>query len=124
MTIISNSAKEAVPAQPEASTTPVVEEPQFKKVAIAIAGKTYQVNCPTSEEEALRKSVSYINTFALNLKSDMPRIGQEDLLVLCCLNLYEKLQEQKASNNSELLLSQEADTLLDKIIKDAKSMLS
>lgn len=53
----------------------------------------------------------------------MPRIGQEDLLVLCCLNLYEKLQEQKTSNTNERLVSQEADSLLEKIIKDAKTMI-
>lgn len=121
MAINRNPSNNTAPVQSEA---PIVEEPQFKKVAIAIAGKTYYVNCPTSEEEALRTSVSYINTFALDLKSDMPRIGQEDLLVLCCLNLYEKLQEQKASNNSERLVSQEADSLLEKIIKDAKAMIS
>lgn len=124
MAINRNPSNNTAPVQSEAPTAPVVEEPKFKKVAIAIAGKTYYVNCPTSEEEALRTSVSYINTFALDLKSDMPRIGQEDLLVLCCLNLYEKLQEQKASNNSERLVSQEADSLLEKLIKDAKAMIS
>jgi cell division protein ZapA len=123
MTTTHAPSNEAAAKPSEATQAPIKEEIQFKKVAIAIAGKTYYVNCPANEEASLQASVSYINNFALSLKSDMPRIGQEDLLVLCCLNLYEKLQEQKTSNTNERLVSQEADTLLEKIIKDAKTMI-
>lgn len=122
MTIIQTTTNQATETS-EATNAPIAEDIPFKKVAIAIAGKTYYVNCPANEEASLHASVSYINNFALELKSDMPRIDQEDLLVLCCLNLYEKLQEQKTVITNERLVSQEADTLVKKLIKDAKSMI-
>ncbi|SNT70588.1 cell division protein ZapA [Psychrobacter sp. LV10R520-6] len=107
------------------SSTPATKtpEPQMKKVDIAIAGITYAIFCPINEEEELRSAVYYINNFVLDIKREAPNLGQENLLVLCCLNLYEKINAHKKTNEDQRHESKEADALLSKIMKDAQSVL-
>ena len=96
---------------------------EIKKVTIHIAGKSYSINCPANEEAELRAAVFYINNFVLDIKKDAPQLNQENLLVLCCLNLYEKIHEQQQSDSSQRQISKEADQLLNKILKDAESIV-
>lgn len=98
-------------------------EPQMKKVDIVIAGVTYQIYCPINEEAELRSAVYYINDFLLNIKREAPNLGQENLLVLCCLNLYEKIHAHKKTDNETAQASKHAEALLGKIMEEAKSIL-
>ncbi len=106
-----------------ANTKPTAPEPQMKKVDIVIAGVTYQIYCPVNEEAELRSAVYYINDFILNIKREAPNLGQENLLVLCCLNLYEKIHAHKKTNDETAQASKQAELLLSKIMKDAQSIL-
>lgn len=108
--------KQAAPAPEKKITT--------KKVDIVIAGNTYTINCPIDEENALHEAADYIHQFILELRKDAPHLSHEDLLVLCCLNLYEKIQEQKTINQQQQKEQQSASTILEKIIKDAKNILT
>ncbi|MEN2750159.1 cell division protein ZapA [Psychrobacter sp. FBL11] len=105
------------------SAKPATSEPEMKKVDIVIAGVTYQIYCPANEEAELRSAVYYINDFLLNIKKDAPNLSQENLLVLCCLNLYEKIHAHKKSDDETAQASKQAEALLSKIIKDAQSIL-
>lgn len=98
-------------------------EPQIKKVDVAIAGVTYPIFCPVHEQEELRAAVSYINDFALKLRRDAPSLSQENLLVLTCLNLYEKIQIHERNEEDRLQQSKQSEALLNKIMKDAHSIL-
>lgn len=98
-------------------------EPQIKKVDITIAGATYPIFCPAHEEEELRSAVYHINEFAIALKKESPRLSQENLLVLCCLNLYEKIHNTQKQDNERLEQSKQTEALLSKIMKDAQSIL-
>lgn len=98
-------------------------EPQIKKVDVAIAGVTYPIFCPVHEQEELRAAVSYINDFALKLRRDAPSLSQENLLVLTCLNLYEKIQTHERNEEDRLQQSKQSEALLNKIMKDAHSIL-
>ena len=98
-------------------------EPQIKKVDIAIAGVTYPIFCPVHEQEELLSAVSYINNYALDLKRDAPSLSQESILVLCCLNLYEKIQANQRSDEDRLQKDKQSQALLNKIMKDAHSIL-
>jgi len=102
-------------------TKPV--EPQIKKVDIAIAGVTYPIYCPVHEQEELMSAVSYINNHALDLKKEAPSLSQESLLVLCCLNLYEKIHANQRSDEDRMQQSKQSEALLNKIMKDAHSIL-
>ncbi len=98
-------------------------EPQMKKVDIVIAGITYPIFCPVNEEEELRSAVYDINNFMLDLKKDAPNLAQENLLVLCCLNLHEKISTNKKSDTSRLYEGKQTAALLSKIRNDAQSIL-
>ena len=98
-------------------------EPQIKKVDIAIAGVTYPIFCPVHEQEELLSAVSYINNYALDLKRDAPSLSQESILVLCCLNLYEKIHANQRSDEDRLQKDKQSQALLNKIMKDAHSIL-
>jgi len=106
-------------AQPNTKTP----EPQIKKVDIAIAGVTYPIFCPVHEQEELLSAVSYINNYALDLKRDSPSLSQESILVLCCLNLYEKIHANQRSDEDRLQKNKQSEALLNKIMKDAHSIL-
>lgn len=105
------------------SAKPATSKPQMKKVDIVIAGVTYQIYCPADEEAELRSAVYYINDFLLNIKKDAPNLSQENLLVLCCLNLYEKIHAHKKTDDETAQASKQAEALLSKIMKDAQSIL-
>jgi len=98
-------------------------EPQIKKVDIAIAGVTYPIFCPVHEQEELLSAVSYINNYALDLKRDSPSLSQESILVLCCLDLYEKIHANQRSDEDRLQKNKQSEALLNKIMKDAHSIL-
>ncbi|MEC5209396.1 cell division protein ZapA [Psychrobacter sp. PL15] len=107
------------------SSTPATKtpEPQMKKVDIAIAGITYQIYCPINEEQELRSAVYYINNFVLDIKREAPNLSQENLLVLCCLNLYEKISAHEKTSDTHQNESKQSEALLSKIMQDAQSIL-
>ena len=115
--IVNNNA-----SKPAVKTTNV-PEPQIKKVDVAIAGVTYPIFCPVHEQEELHSAVSYINNYALDLKRDAPSLSQESILVLCCLNLYEKIHANQRNEEDRLRQTKQSEALLNKIMKDAHSIL-
>ena len=121
-TTTNNSTVNSSAAKPAAKPTSA-PEPQIKKVDVAIAGVTYPIYCPVHEQEELHSAVSYINNYALDLKRDAPSLSQESLLVLCCLNLYEKIHANQRNEEDRLQQSKQSETLLNKIMKDAHSIL-
>ena len=121
-TTTNNSTVNSSAARPAAKPTSA-PEPQIKKVDVAIAGVTYPIYCPVHEQEELHSAVSYINNYALDLKRDAPSLSQESLLVLCCLNLYEKIHANQRSEEDRLQQSKQSEALLNKIMKDAHSIL-
>ena len=106
--------------QAQTTETPA---PAMKKVDIVIAGVTYQIYCPVNEEEELRSAVYYINNFVLDIKQDAPNLPQENLLVLCCLNLFEKINSQQKNDENRRYEAEKAALLLNKIVLDAQSIL-
>jgi cell division protein ZapA len=119
---VNSSTVNSSAARPAAKPTST-PEPQIKKVDVAIAGVTYPIYCPVHEQEELHSAVSYINNYALDLKRDAPSLSQESLLVLCCLNLYEKIHANQRSEEDRLQQSKQSEALLNKIMKDAHSIL-
>lgn len=102
------------------ASNPIQKAP-IKMVDILIAGVTYDIYCSVDEEEELRSAASHINTSALNIRKEAPNLSQEKLLLLCCLNLYEKNHSSTATTDSNL--SKQTSALLKKIIEDAQTIL-
>lgn len=129
LTLNSNDNQDIDTQELEASTTESDQaddetpEPQMKKVDIVIAGNTYQIYCPINEEEALRSAVYVINNAVLDIKEQAPNLSQENLLVLCCLNLQEKIHNQQKDVEQHYHNAEQSEMLLNKIIEDAESVL-
>ena len=105
------------------SKTANPSESPVKKVNVAIAGVSYPIFCPADEQQALLSAVSYINNYALDLKKEAPSLSQERVLVLCCLDLYEKMHNNQKKEEDRSKEDKQSAALLNKIMKDAQSML-
>ena len=98
-------------------------EPQIKKFDIIIAGATYAIYCPAEEEAELRAAESYLNAFASDIKKEAPKLNQENLLVLSCLNLYEQINTNKVADVEQQQQHKQNEHLLNKIMQEAQSIL-
>ncbi|WP_227431034.1 cell division protein ZapA [Psychrobacter sp. I-STPA6b] len=110
-------------AQNDINTNASSIDTSIKKVDIMISGKTYTINCPANEEKELKDATNYINDFILDLRKQAPQLSHENLLVLCCLNLYEKIHANETAKKSQDNQDKVAESLIDKLIRDAKAML-
>ena len=93
-------------------------EPEFTAVDIKILNKNYTINCPVGEEAELLDANDFINTFIDDIRSQAPQLGHENLLVLCCLNLYEKLQRAQSETSDSEQGIEQANQLLDQMLED------
>lgn len=74
-------------------------------VNISILGRDYQISCPPSEEEALRKSARYLDSQMEKVKSRGSTLAFEKVAVMAALNichelLLKNLQNSESENNS------------------------
>ena len=122
-TLSANSSPSTVKTADEGKKTAKPVESPMKMVHIAIADNNYGIFCPVHEEEELRLAVHYINNFATGIRKDAPKLSQEDLLVLTCLNLYEKIHDNQQAEADRQQQSEQTEAFLNKVIKDAQSIL-
>jgi cell division protein ZapA len=115
--------KSAKPASGPQTKKPEHKQPESKKIDIVIAGVSYPIFCPADEEQELRAAEKFINDFATNIKKDAPKLNQENLLVLSCLNLYEQINAHKKSEAERQQQSKHNEQLLNKIMQEAQSVL-
>lgn len=93
-------------------------EPEFTGIDIQVLNKVYTINCPIGEEDELFEANDFINSFIADLQSQAPQLPHENLLVLCCLNLYEKLQQSNSLVAQKEQDIEQASQLIEQMIKD------
>lgn len=93
-------------------------ELQYSAIDISILDKHYTINCPVGEEHELFAASDFINNFIEDLRANAPQLPHENLLVLCCLNLYEKLQQSKNSAAANEQSIEQANQLIEQMIQD------
>ena len=64
---------------------------EVESVTISILGKEYQISCPPSEEEALRKSARYLDEQMSRIKARGSTLGFEKIAVMAALNISHEL---------------------------------
>lgn len=104
---------EAVEPEPEPDN-----QPEFDAIDISILDKNYTINCPVGEEQELFAASDFINNFIEDLRAQAPQLPHENLLVLCCLNLYEKLQQSKNHAVANEQSIEQANQLIEQMIQD------
>lgn len=117
-----NKTTELQNKKPE-NKNPESKKQEIKKIDIVIAGASYPIFCPADEEQELRAAEKFINDFATAIKKDAPKLNQENLLVLSCLNLYEQINAHKTSAAERQQQSKQNEQLLNKILQEAQSVL-
>ncbi len=112
------TAKPNTPVNSALETKPQTPPPKMLPVKVVISGKTYTINCPADETSELKSATAYINDFIQAIRKQAPHLTHENLLVLCCLNLYEQMQASATLLTTQQQDTQQAQELVDKMIKD------
>ncbi len=121
-TNIANEATETVEST-EATEAESEKSVEMRTVDVVVAGSTYPVNCPVGEKEELDKVVLYINHFSRDIRKSAPSLNHENILVLCCLNMYEEMKQHRNAQASIRHQDKKVQELLDRITEDAESIL-
>ncbi|STZ62771.1 Uncharacterized protein conserved in bacteria [Moraxella lacunata] len=112
---------------PKAPTKPAdkADKPSFKAVDLSIAGSSHRITCPVDEVAQLEQAGAYINDKIRELRRAVKgkNPSNEELLVLTCLELYDQCQSLKNDRKNQLLDNERAKALIEKITKDARSVL-
>ena len=87
-------------------------------VTISILGRDYQISCPPSEEEALRKSARYLDKQMAKVKKVGSTLAFEKVAVMAALNIcHELLQQSEEAEETEISSTDKIQSLQEKIEK-------
>lgn len=101
------------------------EKSAFRLVDLSIAGTSHRITCPADEVVQLEQAGAHINDKIRELRRAIKGKNptNEELLVLVCLELHDQCQSLKSERERQLLDNERAQVLIDKITKDARSVL-
>lgn len=129
-TAIKASPNNKTEVKTETATTPAVEPAPMpssvaKAVDISIAGTPHRIVCPADEVQNLENASKFINDKIREIRHSIKgkNPNNEELLVLTCLELYDQVQLFKHDRQHNTIEKERARTLIDKMIKDARSVL-
>ncbi len=122
---VEESTSKKATAKPTEKAKKIDTKPkqEIVNVPITISGATYSVNCPVNEQDELEKAVLYINHFIRSVRKNAPTLSYENLLILCCLNMYEEMRQQRNTQESIRENDKQMKALIEKITRDARSIL-
>lgn len=104
---------------------PIISKSTAKAVDISIAGTPHRIVCPADEVQNLENAAKFINDKIREIRHGIKgkNPNNEELLVLTCLELYDQVQFLRGERQHHLIENERARTLIDKMIKDARSVL-
>lgn len=96
-----------------------------KAVDISISGTPHRIVCPADEVQNLENAAKFINDKIREIRHGIKgkNPNNEELLVLTCLELYDQVQVLRNERQYFVIENERAKTLVDKMIKDARSVL-
>lgn len=126
------SIQTAIKSNPNNKTTAetVIIEPTSPKITakavdISISGTPHRIVCPSDEVQNLENAAKFINDKIREIRHGIKgkNPNNEELLVLTCLELYDQVQVLRNERQYFVIENERAKTLVDKMIKDARSVL-
>lgn len=85
-------------------------------INITLLGRDYQIACPPEEEEALRRSVRYLDQQMEQMRNRSAALSYDKIAVLVALNItHDFLKLSSEANNSETASLREIKQLEKKI---------
>lgn len=99
---------------------------KFTKVELSIAGTTHRINCPASDVMNINRAAEEISEALRELRRAVrgKSPSNEELLVLHCLELYDQLREATHQKDLALADNQRAESLIDKLLKNASNIVA
>lgn len=98
---------------------------ESKPVHLSIAGTPHRIICPINEVKSLELAAEKLNEQIREIRQEIKgkTPTNEELLVLVCLDLYDQVQSLTQDIQRHKHENNQAVALIDKINKDAQSVL-
>lgn len=111
------------PAQ--TTTAPSRSSDEYRPVDISIAGTPHRVVCPVNEVANLEAGADYINQKIRDLRREIKNKNpsNEEFLVLVSLELYDQVRALQAQVSAATEERRQIHALIEKINRDARTML-
>lgn len=99
--------------------------PTITSVDISIAGTPHRISCPSSEVATLNRISDEMNDALRDIRraAQGKNLNNEALLVLHCLDLYDRIATLQEKLDTLSQNHQSASALIDKIIKDTQAVI-
>lgn len=103
----------------------IKENNELRPVHISIAGTPHRIICPADRVKSLESSAEKLNEKIREIRQATKGkvLNNEELLVLACLDLYDQVQGLNATISAHEQAQNQAAALIEKINKDALSVL-
>lgn len=128
--IFGQTKTEPTKTEQKTKNAPTIEsvppkKPDFVRVDLSIAGTPHRISCPSSEVATVNKNADRLNESLREIRRSVGSKNptNEELLVLHCLELYDQISDLKRQIQDGQIHNERSNALLDKLIKDAQSMI-
>ena len=89
-----------------------------RRITINIAGRTYPLNVPASEEETLRKVGKQIENMIKDFEANFDVRDKQDALAMCALRLGTNAEVAQINNEKNINASTERVQKLNQLLED------
>ena len=92
-----------------------------RRITINIAGRTYPLNVPASEEETLRKVGKQIENMIKDFEANFDVRDKQDALAMCALKLGTNAEVAQINNEKNINASNERVQKLNQLLEDLEN---
>ena len=92
-----------------------------RRITINIAGRTYPLNVPASEEETLRKVGKQIENMIKDFEANFDVRDKQDALAMCALRLGTNAEVAQINNEKNINASTERVQKLNQLLEDLEN---
>ena len=89
-----------------------------RRITINIAGRIYQLNVPSAEEEILRRVGKQIDNIIKEYEANFDVRDKQDALAMCCLKLGTDAEVMAQKNDKNIRSSIERLKNIDQLLED------
>jgi cell division protein ZapA len=91
------------------------------KLSINLLDKTYHINCPPQERQALTQSARYLDEKMSKIHASGKIVGLERIAIMAALNISHELVKQQQADKNQHLVSE---SRLQQVVKSLEDALA
>ncbi len=92
-----------------------------RRITIVIAGRSYPLNVPATEEETLRKVGKQIENMIKDFEANFDVRDKQDALAMCALKLGANAESAKIVNDKNINISKERVQQLNQLLENLEN---